>query len=411
MHLQLYALYMCILTMFSLYSHEYRLSASCIHVSALLHALVALTPSVHTRGEEDSDDENLPITSLPCQWKPPRKRKAAAMQVSEAHFDKLDYGKAKKYTMEVLENYDPRPEELKNTNAQRLPQLLNDIRGEGLCVSLLLDSSTRVDSGEQSQLTKSELLQKVETFKKTLEVSEEDVRKIELSTRAQSQSPKWFEVRRHRLTASKFGHVKRLKPSTPPDNLVLSILGVKQAFGAPIEYGKAMEKTALDEYVLYQQSHGHPDLYATSSGVLVSLMHSFLAASPDANIYDPTSCDPFGFAEIKCAYKYRDLTPEQAAENSDFMLCRELNGDLSLKPNHVYRSQIQGQMGIGGRKWCDFIVYTSKGIHIQRINFDRQFWENELLPKLHSFYNLCLAPEIVYPQHPLDLPLRDLRTE
>ena len=196
---------MLILTMFSFYSHEYRLSASCIHVSALLHALVALTPSVNTHGEEDSDDENPPVTSLPCQWKPPRKQKAAAMKVSEAHFDKLDYGKGKKYTMECLENYDPRPEELRNTSAQRLPQLLNDIRGEGLCISLLLDSSTRVDSGEQSQLTKSELLQKVETFKKTLEVSEEDVHKIELSTRAQSQSPKWFEVRRYRLTASNLG--------------------------------------------------------------------------------------------------------------------------------------------------------------------------------------------------------------
>ena len=72
-----------------------------------------------------------------------------------------------------------------------------------------------------------ELLQKVKTLKQSLAVTEEDARTIELSTRSQSQSPKWFEVRRHRLTASNFGRVKQLKPSTPPDNLVLSILGVK----------------------------------------------------------------------------------------------------------------------------------------------------------------------------------------
>ena len=40
-----------------------RLSASCVHVSALLYALVALTPIVDAR--DDSDDKQ-PVTSLPC---------------------------------------------------------------------------------------------------------------------------------------------------------------------------------------------------------------------------------------------------------------------------------------------------------------------------------------------------------
>ena len=105
-----------------------------------------------------------------------------------------------------------------------------------------------------------------------LRLCEQDVRAIELSTRAQSQSPKWFEVRRHRLTASNFG---QLKSSTPPDNLVLSILGVKKIYGEQLDYGRAMEREA---YVQYQQKNGHPDLYATSSGVIVSLTHPFLAA-------------------------------------------------------------------------------------------------------------------------------------
>ena len=121
-----------------------------------------------------------------------------------------------------------------------------------------------------------------------------------------------------------------------------------------------MEKTALKEYILHQQSHGHPDLYATCSGVIISHSHPFLAASPDASVYDPTSCDPFGFAEIKCPFKYRDLTPEQTSVNADFMLHKEVNRELRLRPAHIYYSQIQGQMGIGGHKWCDFIVYTKK---------------------------------------------------
>ena len=102
--------------------------------------------------------------------------------MSQAHFDKLEFGKAKKYSIHDLEDYDRRPEELRNTSAERLPQLLSDIKGEGLCVSQLLDSAVSIQSSEQLQLTKAELLQKVEIFKKTLVVTEEDVRKIELST-------------------------------------------------------------------------------------------------------------------------------------------------------------------------------------------------------------------------------------
>ena len=115
-------------------------------VSALLHAL---TPNVDAC--DDSDDD-LPVTSLPCQWKPPRKRKHHALQVSKAHFDKLEYGKTNKYGMQFLEDYDPRPEDLRNTSAERLPQLLVDIKGTGLCVSLLLDSSMCVQNYVCSEL-------------------------------------------------------------------------------------------------------------------------------------------------------------------------------------------------------------------------------------------------------------------
>ena len=83
---------------------------------------VALTPNVDAC---DDSDEDLPVTSLPCKWKPPRKRKHQALQVSKACFE---YGKASKYSMQLLENYYPRPEEFRNTSAERLPQLLADIK-------------------------------------------------------------------------------------------------------------------------------------------------------------------------------------------------------------------------------------------------------------------------------------------
>ena len=384
-------------------------------MSALLHALVALKPATSNclSGEEDSDDENAPVTSLPCQWKQPKKRKAASMEVSVAEFKKHEYGKPKKYNIEALDNYDPRPPEMRGTVGERIPQLLTDLKGKGICVSLLLDPSVCVETAERQGLVlaKTELLKKVESFKEKLVVSDQEIRSIEESTREQSNSQSWFEARKFRLTSSYFGRVRRLKSSTAPDSLVLSILGVKKIWGPQLDYGRTMEKTALDEYVKYQHDNGHCDLYATSSGVHISHTHPFLGASPDANVYDPScTSEPFRFAEIKCSYKYQNMTPAEAAKNSDFML-REQNGNLILKRTHMYFSQVQGQMAIGRRKWCDFIVYTKKGINVERLGFDQDFWDNDLLPKLCSFYDLCIGPEIVSPQHPFGLPIRDLRHE
>ena len=61
-----------------------RKSASCTHVSALLHGLLSISPrNCNSRSEDTEEDDTLPCTSYLCQWKPPRKRKESC--VSEAH--------------------------------------------------------------------------------------------------------------------------------------------------------------------------------------------------------------------------------------------------------------------------------------------------------------------------------------
>ena len=65
-------------------------------------------------------------------------------------------------------------------------------------------------------------------------------------------------------------------------------------------------------------------------------------------------------------------------------------------------------MAVGCRPWCDFVIYTSKGILIQRIDFDEKCWKDKLLPKLINFYDNCVAPEIVSPVHALGIQMRDL---
>ena len=41
-----------------------------------------------------------------------------------------------------------------------------------------------------------------------------------------------------------------------------------------------------------------------------------------------------------------------------------------LKTNEPYYFQVQWQLGVTARKYCDFFVYTTVGFHLERIFFD-----------------------------------------
>ena len=226
----------------------------------------------------------------------------------------------------------------------------------------------------------------------------------------QRHSPQWFDVRRYRLTASKFGDVYSMKRDTPPDAMVCRILEQRQFTSPATQWGIDKEKSAVEAYVDYQNKNGHAGLTVCPVGFFISHSHPFLGASPDGGVYDPTSVnEPYGYVEVKCPYSSRDKTPLEACRDKRFC-CIETDGIVSLRRNHHYFCQVQGQMAVENRPWCDFVVYTSKGISIERIHFDDNFWEKQLLPKLTEFYDKCLAPEIVSPIRVLGLKIRDLRT-
>ena len=397
-----------------------RKSASCTHVSAVLHALAAINPmSFQLRpnflpADESGDEDLIPVTSLPCQWKRPRIRKESTMPISEATFEKHDFAKPTKRKIKHVEDFDPRPPQFRGLVTSRLPELLDKVRGEQLGISLLFDSHFRVGSSEMPSSyhmpDTTNLSETISAFKKSLEVSDEKAREIERNTREQRQSSLWFSVRRYRVTASLFGMILTRRVDTPPDSLVLRIIQPKNFSTPATQYGIENEQVALKEYVAYQQAHGHPDLTVSPSGFLVSATHPFLGASPDGAVYDPSDAhQPFGFIEIKCPYSHQNVLPAQACDDSHFCCVIDAaTGNVRLKETHHYYAQVQGQMGIGERPWCDFVVYTKKGLSVQRISFDRTFWLDKLLPKLVSFYDNCVAPEIVSPLHCLGLPLRNL---
>ena len=398
-----------------------RKSASCTHISALLHALVSLTPtSLGPSGtnQPSSDEETaLPVTSFLCQWNAPRKRKESNLPISGAAFQKHVYGRQRKRDLKEMIDFDPRPPHLRGNAKDQLKHYTDSVRGLGIGVSLLFDEQCRCWSNSPgkpltpSLPSKQELQERVAHFKESLKMHPQKLREIEQSTRDQNKSSLWHSIRRYRITASLFGAVFHRKPDTPPQSLVLQMLGKKPFTSAATDWGKINESKALEQYQQSKKDNGH-DVSCARSGFVVSEEYPFLGASPDAVVYDASEPNPFGLVEIKCPYTSRNLTPLQAAELKGFFCSSEVDTSgtkvLKLKKSHNYYCQVVGQMATTGRTWCDFVVYTEKGLSVERIHYDSDFWSNELLPQLVAFYDNCLAPEIVCPVHVLGIPVRNL---
>ncbi len=339
------------------------------------------------------------------------------MPMSSVVFEKHNFQKQQKRKMAPTEDFDPRPLDCRGNVKTLLPALLESVRNESLGISLLLDpkcchSVVNDPVGCPSVPETAELKTTILAFKESLNLPSDKLREIEQNTRDQRHSDMWFSARRYRITASRFGEILHRRSTTTPDRLVLSILQPKSFSSAATTWGITNESIAIEEYIKYKHEQGNDCITVDPSGFIVSEIHPFLGASPDGTVYDPTCTNnPFGSIEVKCPYSHRNRTPIEAGFSASFFSCVQSVGNLNvlrLRQNHIYYAQVQGQMAVGDRKWCDFVVFTSKGISIERINYDEDYWKDTLLPKLEHFYDNCLAPEIVSPIHALGLPLRDL---
>ena len=107
-----------------------------------------------------------------------------------------------------------------------------------------------------------------------------------------------------------------------------------------------------------------------NSSLFVSLKVPILGSSPDAKIIDLSCKDRFGLGKVKHPSLKFHVTPLGACKNPGFFM-ENRNWKPSLKRNHVYYDQVQGLMGLSGAPWSDFIVYTSKGLSVERIKFNQ----------------------------------------
>ena len=93
----------------------------------------------------------------------------------------------------------------------------------------------------------------------------------------------------------------------------------------------------------------------------------------------------YGLLEIKCPYTHRNITPLEAEKSDSGFCLSESNEILKLNKSHQYFRKVQGQMAVCGAKWCDSVVYTFKGMHLERVLYNDAYW-SEQLTKLETFY-------------------------
>ena len=244
-----------------------RQSASCTHVSALLHSLVAMTskncqvnPELPSSALVDGDTERFtPLTSVLSSWNVPRSRKESNLQMSDAVFEKHDYQRSTKRRRKQIGDFDPRPEDYRGGAKSLLPALLDSVRGESLGISVLFDEKycqETILSNNTCLPSTSNIKETVTAFKESLQMSSSQLRNIEQSTREQRESSLWFAARKYRITASHFGEILHRRKDTPPDRLVLSILKPRQFSTPATTWGIQHEAVAIQAYIDHQHSCG-----------------------------------------------------------------------------------------------------------------------------------------------------------
>ena len=192
----------------------------------------------------------------------------------------------------------------------------------------------------------------------------------------EQRSTEWFKARQHKVTGSVTGAILGLSPFMKPAdvmrNMVREYHGIEREFTGNIatSWGTAHEHLALLDYALRT---GVP---VTDCGFFVHPDFPWLGASPDGLIGE------HGVIEIKCPFGLRNEAIPKFKPLAD-------------QPH--YFAQVQIEMACTGRRFCDFYQWTPNGESLERIDFDQQ-WFDENLPKLESFYALYLS-ELDNPVH------------
>lgn len=228
-------------------------------------------------------------------------------------------------------------------------------------------------------------------MKKALFVSEEKAKAIEVQTRKQSASQEWYQHRKFRITVSKSYRCAASKQSTSPTKAIKEVLGYNNNYSSEaMKAGISMEHEIVSQYVEEKLKLNGCIVNVERCGFFVHPIHPFLGASPDGIVTADTG--ESGLLEVKFIQTFESETVEQALVRKRICV---LQNEVHLNTKHQYFYQVQHQMYVTCKIWCDFVVKGSSGgpLYIERIYFSQSFW-NIVLGKLDIFFIVTCSQKL-----------------
>ena len=189
------------------------------------------------------------------------------------------------------------------------------------------------NSAQQPDIDQEELQRLCNENAIRMQVSDEERSNTEMKTRAQRNCGLWVELRKGRLTSSRFGEVCKRRKSTPCERIVKDILHSSSPNSQAINWGITHEDDAVKTY---QSMTGNT---VSPAGLFLSLEQGFLGASPDGIARDVKSKET-GLLEVKYPHSAitqgkktvgRAFTLQEAASSlKSFPVKFDKTGKLSL---------------------------------------------------------------------------------
>ncbi|KAG8180999.1 hypothetical protein JTE90_024747 [Oedothorax gibbosus] len=334
------------------------LGESCTHVVALLF----FTQVAGHRRESKS------CTSVPAYWGAPSRKSVEYLKIKDIDFStpccKAETEGCNSAILSVVQPFNGPVQEKHNL---KLADIFKD---------------------DHLHLSLQDLQTHAADFK--FEVTVQDTREIEICTRSQAKIKEWFKYRAGRITASNMKAVCTTKINSSAISTVKKICyPARGSFhNKAIAWGCQHEKDAKGEYIKMHMLK-YEEFQFSNCGLMISTEKPFLGASPDGLV--SCACCGQGCIEIKCPYCIRDCDVDSSLKHA----CLDKHSNsLTLSKKHAYYYQVQIQIFVSQRHYCDFVLWTNKGLHVERILPDLEFC-SVMCKKAEQFFQMVLLLEML----------------
>lgn len=255
---------------------------------------------------------------------------------------------------------------------------------------------TNLYDEKNKMLSDGELSEKAKGVRSTMACSKDQIEYLFKRTQTQNVSPLWYEHRNGRVTGTKSHDILVRKDATLPDNLTMRIMDYKSydlSKKEAVRWGLDKEATATKVYSeLYATQHA--DFTCKPSGFRIAESNPFCGATADGIV--TCSCCGLGTLEVKCPFKHRNVSVQEAVASEDKDFC--LDRHMHLKTTHRYFTQVQFQMFAFDCLYCDFVVMTlpesGPSLVVVRILRDQPFIDH-MVAKCDLFITNYVIPELL----------------